>query len=110
MPCTDLIGPLRDGPPVPAHIDGHGGIGEVAADLSDPGVGEARVGVVVDLADHLLGVPREPHLLSGVASTEQTEHTHVFVIGESFTAIQPRRAGEPFAHPRVDQRSLANDR
>ena len=84
MPRADLIGPLRDRASEAANLDGHGEVGEVAADRCDPCVGEVGVGVVVDLADHLLRVPREPHLLARVASTQQSKHTLMLIIGEPF--------------------------
>ena len=62
-----------DGAPEATHLGRHLGVGEVTHDLVDPGDGELVVGVVVDLADDLLGVPGEPHLPLRVAGSEQAE-------------------------------------
>ena len=83
VPCGDLCSPLLDGPSEASNLDGHRLISEVADDLSNPGVGELRIGVGVCLTDHFLRVPREPHLLFRVASTQQTDEAFVLIGGES---------------------------
>ena len=85
MPRRDLRRPLRDGAPETANLERHSRVSEVASDLSNPSVGEFGIGVFVCLTDHLLRVPREPHFLSRVTSTQQTEHSLMLVIGKSFT-------------------------
>ena len=67
-------------------------VGEVADDLVDPLDGELVVGVVVDLADDLFGVPGEPHLPLRVAGGEQSEQLVVAVDAEPFAGHhQPPR-------------------
>ena len=87
VPRRDLWRPLHDGATEPADLWGHLGIGEVAADLSDPLVSESRIGVVVDLTDHLLShnrpsglvVPRVPGWASGVGKTRVRRQRWVVV-------------------------------
>lgn len=79
MPRADLIGPFGDRASEMADLDGHCGVREITDDLSDPGLSEFGIGVVVDLTNDLFRVPREPHLLSGVARSEQSKDP--FVLG-----------------------------
>lgn len=67
MPGDDLASPTLDRSAETANLEWHVLVGEVTADLVDPLSRELRVGVVVDLAHDLLGVPREPHFAFGVA-------------------------------------------
>ena len=59
-----------------------------------PGGGELDVGVVVDLTDDLLRVPREPHLTCRITSSKQP--------GQPFAAVDAQTLGghrEPSAGP-----------
>ena len=83
MPCGDLRRPLYDGAAEAANLDRHRLVSEVPDDLSDPLVGEFGVAVGVCLTDHFLRVPREPHLLSRVAGTQQPDEAVVLIGRES---------------------------
>lgn len=95
MPGDDLFCPLADGAAEPAELAGHLAIGDVAADLVDPFGSELDVGVVVDLADDLFRVPREPHLTMRVARAQEAEHPVVPVSREPFVGDRGPAACPP---------------
>ena len=83
VPCSDLCSPFLDGPSEAANLDGHRRISEVADDLSDSLVSEFGLAVGVCLTNDFLRVPRQPDLLSLVASVQQVDQSFVLIDGES---------------------------
>lgn len=63
VPGDDLCRPLADGAAEPTDLEGHRLVGEVTGDLGHPLRCELGVGVVVDLADHLLSDDRPSGLV-----------------------------------------------
>jgi hypothetical protein len=93
VPSADLGRPSGDRAPEPADLDGHLAIGEVTADLVDPLDRELGVGVVVDLAHDLIRVPREPHLLAGITSSQQTHERVVLIDRQPLTSDRASSPG-----------------
>ena len=67
VPGDDLVSPTFDGASEAADLERHLGVGEVSADVVDPGSGDVGVGVVVDLTDDFLSDNRPSgRVVSGV--------------------------------------------
>src|SRR5690606_19917042 len=66
---------------------------EVRAEAGDELEADVGIGVVVDLADDLLGVPRHAHLALGVARLEQPHELLPTAIVEAFVSSGEEPAG-----------------
>ena len=95
VPRDDLVRPSRDRSAEPADLERHLPIGEVTPDLGHPLDSEHGVGVVIDLANDLLRVPREPDLLARIASAEQAEQLVVLDVGEALAGDRQPAPGTP---------------
>ena len=90
MPCDDLVPPSADRAAESLHFGRHLGVGEVAADVIDPGGGEVGIGVIVCLTDHFFGVPAEPDFAFRIAGGK--ESTEAFAAVVDLCLGKPRRS------------------
>lgn len=91
VPGEDLVAPAAKRPAEPAHFGWVLGVEEIVDELVEVGLGLRGVGLGVEAAEGLLGVPREADLSSWVAGLEQAAQLLLAVVVEAFVAVVSRR-------------------
>lgn len=84
VPGGDLVLPTDEGASEGADLDRTRLVLEVPPQPLDEGDGEVGVVVVVDAADHLLGMPRGADLAPGIAGREQPEQLRSALVLKTF--------------------------
>jgi hypothetical protein len=87
MPGNDLVFPPQQGPAERVDLRGTRVVLEIPAEPGDEHVGEVRVGVGIDLTDHLFGVPRRFHLTPRVPGSQQTQQFVAAPVVEPFVGF-----------------------